>query len=160
MILLPFLDRLGKAFDNVGEEGDGELGWITLEEVEGGPRGEWRALVVRVVEHADRVKEWWIQCGTLGGVNGLEGSEDGSPSVVGRGLWHGVGGSDPKLNGERRSGSGGNERGNRTSSSRGHGGLNRGIDGVVRHCAIVEELSDDHEEMVVVFIPSRGCLRW
>ena len=158
MILFSFFDGFGKAFDDVGEEGDGELSWIALEEIEGGPRGEWRALVVRVVEHADWVKEWRIQRGTLSGTNGLEGGEDCSPSVIGRGFWRGVGGSDPKLNGERRSGSGGNERGNRTSGSRGHGGFDRGIDGVVRHRAIVEELSDDREETVVVFILSRGCL--
>ena len=107
----------------------------------------------------DRVKERPIQRGTLSRVNSLEGGEDRSPSVIGRWFWHGVGGSNPKLNRERRSGSGGNERGNRTSGSRGHGGLDRGVDGVVRHRAMVEELSDDREGTVVAFILSRGCLR-
>ena len=60
MVLLLFLDGLGETLDDVGEEGDSELGRIALEEVESGPQGEWRALVVRVVEHADRVKEQWI----------------------------------------------------------------------------------------------------
>ena len=160
VILFPLFDGFGKAFNDVGEEGDSELGWIALKEVEGGPRGEWRALVAWVVEHADRVKEWRIQGGTLGGVNSLERSKDCSSGVVGRRLWRGVGGRDPKLNGERRSGSGGNKWGDRTSGSRGHGGFDGGVDGVVRHCAMVEELSDDCEETVVVFILSRGCLRW
>ena len=157
MVLLSLLDGFRKTFDDVGEEGDGELGWIALKEVEGRLRGEWRALVARVVEHVDRIKEWRIQRGTLRGVNGLEHSEDRPSGVTGRGLWRGVGGRDPKLNGERRSGSGGNKRGNGTPCPRGHGGFGRGVNGVVRHRAIVEELSDDREETVVIFILSRGC---
>ena len=160
VVLLSFLNGLGEAFNDVGEEGDSEFGWIALEEIEGGPRGEWRALVAWVVEHADRIKERWIQRGTLRGVNSLEGSEDRSPSVTGGGLWRGVRGSDPKLNGEWRSVAGGNERGNGTSCPGRQGGLDGGVDGVVRHSAMVEELSDDREETAVVFILSRGCLRW
>ena len=88
----------------------------------------------------------------------MEDGEDGLSGVVAGGLWRGVRGSDPKLNGERRGGSGGNERGNGTSGSRGHRGLGRGVDGVIRHCAMVERLGDDREEMVVIFILLRGCL--
>ena len=131
VVFLPFLNGFGKAFDDIGEESNSELGRIALEEVKGGPQGEWRALVGRVVKHADRIKEQWIQCGTLRGVNGLERGEDRPSSVAGGGLWCGVRGSDPKLNGERRSGSGGNKRGNGTSCPRGHGGFDRGVDGVV-----------------------------
>ena len=65
MVFFPLLDGLGETLDDVSEEGDGELGWIALEEIEGGLQGEWRALVARVVEHADRVKEWRIQGGTV-----------------------------------------------------------------------------------------------
>ena len=119
MVLLSFLDSLGEAFDDVGEEGNREFSRIALEEIEGGLWGEWRTLVARVVEHADRIKEWRIQRGTLRGVNGLEHSEDCSSSVTGGGLWCGVRGSDPKLNGERRSVAGGNERGNGASCPRG-----------------------------------------
>ena len=117
VLLLPLFDGFSKAFDDIGEEGNGEFGRVALEEIKGGPRGEWRALITWVVEHADRVKERRIQCGTFGGINGLESREDCSPSVTGWGLWRGVRGSDPKLNGERRSRSGGNEWGNRTSCS-------------------------------------------
>ena len=49
MVFLSFLDGFGKAFDDVSEEGDGELGRIALEEIESRPRGEWRALIVWVV---------------------------------------------------------------------------------------------------------------
>ena len=131
VVFFPFLDGLGKTFDDVGEEGDGKFGRIALEEIEGGPRGEWRALVTRVVEHASRVKEWRIQGGALRWVNGLERSEDCSPGVVSRGFWRGVRGRGLKSNGERRSGSGGNERGNRTSCSGGQRGFDRGVNGVV-----------------------------
>ena len=131
VVVLPFLDGLGKALDDVSEEGDGELSRIALEEIEGGPRGEWRALVARVVEHPNRVKEWRIQGGTLGWINGLERGEDGLPSVISGRLWRGVGGSDPKLNGERRSGSGGNERGDRASCSGRQRGFDGGVDGIV-----------------------------
>ena len=119
VVFLALFDCLSEAFDDVGEEGDGEFSRIALEKVEGGPWGEWRALIIGVVEHADRVKERRIQRGTLRGVNGLEGREDGPSSVVTRGLRRGVGGSNPKLNRERRRGFGRNKRGNRTSCSRG-----------------------------------------
>ena len=119
VVFLSLFDRFGETLDDVGEESDGELSRIALEEVEGGLRGEWRALITGVVEHTDRVKERRIQRGTFRGVNGLEGCKDGSPSVVTRGLRRGVGGSDPKLNGERRRGFGGNKRGDRASCSGG-----------------------------------------
>ena len=160
VVLFPFLDGFGEALDDVSEEGNGELSWIALKEIEGGPRGEWRALIARVVEHSNRVKEWQIQGGTLGWDDGLERGEDRFPSVVGRGLWRGVRGRDLKLNGERRSGFGGNERGNRTSCSGRQRRLDGGVNGVVRHCAIVVELSDDREETVVAFILGRGCFQW
>ena len=131
VVFFPLLDGLGKTLDDVGEEGDSKFGRIALEEIEGGPRGEWRALVARVVEHASWVKEWQIQGGAFGWVNGLECSEDCSPSVVGGGLWRGVRGRGPKSNGERRGRSGGNERGNRTSCSGGQRGFDRGVNGVV-----------------------------
>ena len=159
VVLFSLLNGLGEALDDVGEEGDREFSRVALEEVEGGPRGEWRTLVARVVEHADRVKEWRIQCGTVGGVNGLERREDCSSSVTGGGLWRGVRGSDLKLNGERRNVAGGNERGDGTPCPRRQGGLDGGVDGVVRHCAMMEGLDDDREETAIVFILSRGCFR-
>ena len=131
VVFFLLLDGFGETLDDVSEEGDGKLGRIALEEIEGGPWGEWRALIAWVVEHSNRVKEWWIQGGTLGWVNGLERSEDCSPSVVGGGLWRGVRGRDPKLNGVRRSGSGGNERGNRTSCSGRQRRFDGGVDGVI-----------------------------
>ena len=160
VLFLSLFDGLSETLNDVGEEGNGEFSRIAVEKIQGGPWGEWRALVVWVIEHADWIKDWRIQCGTLRRYDGLERGEDRLSSVIGRRLWRGVGGSNPKLNGERRSGFGGNERGNRTSGSRRHGGFDRGVDGVVRHRAMVEELSDDCEETVVVFIPSRGCFRW
>ena len=159
MVFLSLLNGFGEAFDDVGEEGDCEFSWVALEEIEGGPRGEWRALVARIVEHPDRVKEWWIQRGTVRGANGLERREDCSSSVAGGGLWRRVRGSDPKLNGERRNVAGGNERGDGAPCSRRQGRLDGGVDGVVRHRAMVEGLDDDCEETAVIFILSKGCLR-
>ena len=46
VVFLPFFDGLSETLDDVGKEGNGELGWIALKKVKGGLRGEWRALVV------------------------------------------------------------------------------------------------------------------
>ena len=57
MFFLSLFDGFGEAFDDVGEEGNGELGRIAVEKIQGRPRGEWRALVIQVVKHADRIKD-------------------------------------------------------------------------------------------------------
>ena len=97
MIPFTFLDRLCEASDNINEEDRSVLRWVSPQEVKGSPWGEWRALIVGVVEHLSWVDK---RLSLRDGSGSLDSSVDGCTSVGLQQFWCRVGCSNTELHRE------------------------------------------------------------